>query len=68
LYAGGRLHFMTDVEAYFVETLAMLKDFPALQARPIVGSAEQGVTNFERKYRQEGRPIQRAEFEKTPDT
>ena len=63
LAPGGRLHFATDVEAYFAETLEMMKDVPALQTQPTPDVSE-ALTNFERKYREEGRPIYRALFEK----
>lgn len=65
LKVEGRLHFITDVEAYFNETLAMLKDVRNLQALPTPTVTEEGVTNFERKYRLEGRAIYRAFYEKT---
>ncbi len=61
LQPGGRLHFSTDVADYFAETLEMLKKVPALEP---AGAAE-ALTNFERKYRQEGRTIHRACYEKT---
>jgi tRNA (guanine-N7-)-methyltransferase len=64
LQPGGRLHFSTDVADYFAATLAMLKEVPALAALEPVSAAE-ALTNFERKYRQEGRPIHRACYEKT---
>ncbi|HZZ80628.1 MAG TPA: tRNA (guanosine(46)-N7)-methyltransferase TrmB [Gemmataceae bacterium] len=63
LHVGGCLHFITDVADYFAETTAMLADVPALAAieTPDAGEA---LTNFERKYRKEGRPIHRAFYEK----
>ena len=66
LRSGGRLHFVTDVADYFAETLAMLKDVPVLQALPLVVNDAEALTNFERKYRQEGRAIYRALYEKSP--
>ncbi len=64
LQAGGRLRFATDVAEYYEESLTMLKDVAALRSLPSPVADEQSVTNFERKYRQEGRPIYRALFEK----
>jgi tRNA (guanine-N7-)-methyltransferase len=66
LIVGGRLHFITDVEAYFVETIEMLKDVANLNALPMPFASEEGLTNFERKYRQEGRHIHRALYERNP--
>jgi tRNA (guanine-N7-)-methyltransferase len=63
LVPGGRLHFVTDVADYFAETIAMLKELPALVALE-PGDPGEALTNFERKYRKEGRPIHRALFEK----
>jgi len=64
LKIGGRLHFITDVADYFAETVPMLKDLPALQSLPDAEETGEDRTNFERKYRLEGRPIHRAFFEK----
>ena len=65
LLPGGRLHFITDVEDYFGVTLEMLKTLAALRPLPAPARSEEGLTNFERKYRQEGRAIYRAVYEKT---
>ena len=64
LRPGGRLHFVTDVEDYFAESLEMVKDVPALTPLPTPVADEGYLTNFERKYRQEGRAIYRALFER----
>jgi tRNA (guanine-N7-)-methyltransferase len=69
LTSGGRLHFVSDVQAYFDETIDMLKSFPQLAAiaPPDVKAPEHDMdylTNFERKYRREGRPIYRAAWQK----
>jgi tRNA (guanine-N7-)-methyltransferase len=60
LVPGGLLHFATDVQAYFEETVNMLAEQRLLTPAPdaTLGS-EQGITHFERKYRQEGRTIYR---------
>jgi tRNA (guanine-N7-)-methyltransferase len=60
LMPGGRLHFVSDVQAYFEESVKMLADQSQLQrlADPPVDG--EYLTNFERKYRQEGRPIYRS--------
>ena len=64
LRCGGHLHFVSDVADYYTETLEMLKEIPALQAQPTPASDGSYLTNFERKYRQEGRPIFRAAYKK----
>lgn len=64
LQVGGRLHFITDVADYFAATQQMLKEAPALEALE-PGNAAEALTNFERKYRLEGRTIYRAWYEKT---
>lgn len=66
LTPGGQLHFSTDVADYYAQTLEMLKDVPALRSLPLPTSAGECLTNFERKYRQEGRAIYRALYEKRP--
>jgi tRNA (guanine-N7-)-methyltransferase len=60
----GQLHFATDVADYFDESLGLMKDVPALVAMPTPANDAEALTNFERKYREEGRPIYRALFER----
>ncbi len=66
LVPGGRLHFLSDVRAYFDESVQMLAAqghlLPLAVSEP---DAAEYRTNFERKYRQEGRPIYRALYEKS---
>jgi tRNA (guanine-N7-)-methyltransferase len=69
LRPGGRLHFWTDVEEYFVSTLEMLAQETRLSGPlPVVEQpAEHDLdyrTNFERRVRQLGKPVYRAEFTK----
>jgi tRNA (guanine-N7-)-methyltransferase len=66
LKESGRLHFVTDVADYFAESIEMLKDVPALRPLPVTQPDEEYLTNFERKYRLEGRAIYRALYEKNP--
>lgn len=63
LVAGGALHFVTDVAAYFDETCGMVAQQNVLRRLEEEPSAE-FLTNFERKYRKEGRPIHRTRFVK----
>jgi tRNA (guanine-N7-)-methyltransferase len=65
----GVLHFVSDVEEYFAETHAMLLAMGSWRhvtwPEPTVATdAEDYLTNFERKYRKEGRPIHRARYER----
>jgi tRNA (guanine-N7-)-methyltransferase len=68
LRPGGRLHFVSDVREYFDETLRMLAEqgrlapVPVAAERPATDETDY-LTNFERKYRKEGRPIYRAVFQ-----
>lgn len=64
LRPGGRLHFVTDVAEYYDESIAMLKEVAGLRRLPTPPADEEYLTNFERKYRQEGRAIYRALCEK----
>jgi tRNA (guanine-N7-)-methyltransferase len=64
LQDGGRLHFVTDVADYFAESIAMLQGVTALRALPTPTDNGEYLTNFERKYRLEGRAIYRALYEK----
>lgn len=66
LVPGGMLHFVTDVAEYYEETCTMLAEQKLLHR---VEAAEtqppaEFLTHFERKYRQEGRGIYRARFNK----
>ncbi len=71
LRAGGRLHFVSDVAEYFAESIDLLNatnvlrslEWPAPEA---VHDERAFLTNFERKYRKEGRPLYRALFERIP--
>ncbi len=67
LRPGGRLHFWSDVEEYFHTTLEMLRTETHLAGPLPVPErpAEHDLdyrTNFERRVRQAGKPVYRAEF------
>ncbi len=72
LIPGGELHLATDVEEYYgvmTELMAGRGDFafqPTPEARDPVHDLDY-LTNFERKYRIEGRPIYRAHYQYEPD-
>lgn len=67
LKVGGELRAATDVEEYFgvmTDLLAARTDFEplSLQERNIENDEPEYLTNFERKYRVEGRSIYRAVY------
>jgi tRNA (guanine-N7-)-methyltransferase len=69
LVPGGALHFWTDVEEYFCQTLALLAEMPRLTGT--LPAAERDAahdldyrTHFERRMRLQGKPVYRAEFRK----
>jgi tRNA (guanine-N7-)-methyltransferase len=69
LRPGGSLHFWSDVEEYFQTTLARLAAETRLIGPMSVAQrpAEHDLdyhTNFERRARQAGKPVYRAEFRK----
>ncbi len=69
LRPGGRLHVVTDVEEYFrimtglIAQQAGLRPVPPPAARAPEHDLDY-LTNFERKFRKEGRPIHRAAYER----
>lgn len=66
LVDGGELHLTTDVEEYFEVMLSLVGESPAFAplARPISEAERACVTNFERKYRIEGRSIHRVAYQR----
>lgn len=69
LKPNGVLHFVTDVHDYFDMVTELLAAIPAFQLLPTPeeNSPEHDMdylTNFERKFRQEGRPIYRSRYAK----
>jgi tRNA (guanine-N7-)-methyltransferase len=67
---GGRLLIATDVEEYFGVMMGIVRAMPAfreVQAEKSTAPLEEAgyQTNFERKARQKGTPVWRAEFERT---
>lgn len=71
LKPGGRLSIATDVETYHGVMTQIVRDLgPAFRDLPPPATTEPAhdmdyLTNFERKFRKEGRPIYRAAFERT---
>lgn len=68
LRPGGQLHVITDVLDYFALIQNLLAAQPALTPLPSEQSTAAAeldyLTNFERKYRQEGRAMHRATYVK----
>jgi tRNA (guanine-N7-)-methyltransferase len=66
LCPGGKLHVATDVEGYFRTIVACIERRVDMRAMSQAASPPSGdyLTNFERKYRLENRPIYRAVYEK----
>jgi tRNA (guanine-N7-)-methyltransferase len=70
---GGRLLIATDVEAYFGIMTQIVRELgPAFHELPAPAASEPQhdmdyLTNFERKFRKEGRPIYRAAYERTAE-
>ncbi len=69
LRPGGRLHLATDVEEYFGLITGLTAGLPDLRRRPPPEERPPEhdmdyLTNFERKARQKGMPVFRAEYEK----
>jgi tRNA (guanine-N7-)-methyltransferase len=70
LRPGGLLHFVTDVEDYFHMVAGLIAVQPALRPIPPPQPGEPAhdldyLTNFERKFRKQGKPIYRARYERT---
>jgi tRNA (guanine-N7-)-methyltransferase len=69
LEPGGRLHFWTDVAAYYQQSVALIHERVALAGPlPVAEQAPEHDldyrTHFERRTRREGLPVYRAEFVK----
>jgi tRNA (guanine-N7-)-methyltransferase len=64
LEPGGELRFVTDHAEYFDEAMAVLAAENALALAPVPEEEMTDLTNYERKYAAEGRPIHRARFVK----
>lgn len=70
LAAGGAFHLATDVEEYFGVMRKVMDGARLFESWPMDGAAEADLpplTNFERKYRREGRPIYRARYRRNAD-
>lgn len=69
LRPGGRLSFATDVPEYYAETMPMLRAISALielppPEEPTPAHDMDYLTNFERKFRKQAKPILRALLQK----
>ena len=65
-FDGGKLYVATDFAEYFSEIQERLADLTMLESVPLKSSGYEHITtNFEMKYRSEGRKIYRAVYEKS---
>jgi tRNA (guanine-N7-)-methyltransferase len=64
LQTAGQLHVATDVEKYFQVIIELVGNETALQRLPTVAENDSYLTNFERKSRERGRTVFRADFVK----
>jgi tRNA (guanine-N7-)-methyltransferase len=62
LRPGGRLEVMSDVEEYFTLITGLIAGRPELTTAPGAAAADIYRTNFERKYREVGKPIYAASY------
>lgn len=67
LRPGGQLNVISDVQDYFTSMQKLLAERAGLELQPPPAAKTPEhdadcLTNFERKYRQEGRPIYRASY------
>jgi tRNA (guanine-N7-)-methyltransferase len=63
----GRLHVVSDVADYYEDIVELMAGCAELRPEPEMPEQQQGqdyLTNFERKYRLEDRPIHRAVYER----
>jgi tRNA (guanine-N7-)-methyltransferase len=70
LQPGGKLHAATDVPEYADVMMQLLSTQPALRPLPQPTAHEPAhdldyLTNFERKFRKQGKPIHRLRYERT---
>jgi tRNA (guanine-N7-)-methyltransferase len=69
LRPGGRLYLVTDVGDYFTVMTKLLASQASLHCLPLPEPGDPAhdldyLTNFERKFRKEGRPLYRAAYER----
>jgi tRNA (guanine-N7-)-methyltransferase len=69
LHSGGRLYIMSDVEEYFASIKELILQNTKLRLLPPIEVKQPAhdldyLTNFERKYRKEGRTVYRSIYEK----
>lgn len=62
----GEIRFVTDHGKYFAQSIEALDAEPRLRALPVDEEQMTDLTNYERKYRAEGREIHRARYQRTP--
>ena len=65
LAPGGEIRFVTDHAEYFEVATGHLEAEETLESAPVLEEEMTDLTNYERKYRAEGREIHRARYRKT---
>jgi tRNA (guanine-N7-)-methyltransferase len=73
LFPGGLLYVVTDVQEYFGVITTLVAQETRLQSVPLPALREAThdldyLTNFERKFRKEDRPIHRATYQRVEST
>jgi tRNA (guanine-N7-)-methyltransferase len=69
---GGHLYVVTDVEEYFGRIKELVQQHTRLREQPPLTPRDPAhdldyLTNFERKFRKEGRPVYRAVYSRVDD-
>jgi tRNA G46 methylase TrmB len=64
LEPGGEIRFVTDHARYFANATATFEANSDLTSAPVLEAEMTDLTNYERKYRAEGRPIHRARYQR----
>ncbi len=65
---GGEIRFVTDHAKYFAAATATFEANSDLAAAPVPEAEMSDLTNYERKYRAEGRTIHRARYRRVTPT
>lgn len=64
LEPGGEIRLVTDHAKYFASATATFEANSDLKAAPVPEAEMTDLTNYERKYRAQGRPIHRARYQR----
>ncbi len=64
LEPGGEIRFVTDHAKYFANATATFEANADLTAAPVIEAEMTDLSNYEQKYRAQGRPIHRARYQR----